>query len=166
MKIAIISDIHDSIANLRAALRAMESVDEIICCGDLCSPFIVSELGEGFPRPIHVVFGNNDGDRFRISSTAERYSNIRILGEFAEIERDGRTFLVNHFDTIGRALARGSDEAVICFGHNHQFEIRRSGTALIVNPGEIFGGLTGSSTYALYDTATGQAVRVDVPDSP
>jgi hypothetical protein len=56
MKIGILSDIHDNLWNLRAALGGLGEADALICCGDLCSPFVVGLLAEGFPgRPIHVV---------------------------------------------------------------------------------------------------------------
>jgi len=71
MKIAIFSDIHDHIWNLEAALGAIQACDALLVCGDLCSPFIIDQLANGFPaRPIHIVFGNNDGDLFRMSRRA------------------------------------------------------------------------------------------------
>lgn len=162
MRVAIISDIHDNIPRLRAALAGFREIDEVICCGDLCSPFIIKELGLGFSGPIHVVFGNNDGDRFRIADGAKKYPHVRIYGEYVELAIGGRTFSVNHFDNIGNAIARQETFDVVCFGHNHKFETLRLGKTLVVNPGEIYGLLTGESTYAVYDTATGEAVRVDV----
>src|SRR5262249_62381862 len=66
MLIAILSDIHDNIPKLRAAIEHIQRVDALLCGGDLCSPFIVDELAR-FPGPIHVVFGNNDADLFRIT---------------------------------------------------------------------------------------------------
>ncbi len=69
---------------------------------------------------------------------------------------------MNHFDNIGRALAPGGNFDVVCFGHNHQFAITPAGKSLIINPGEIFGGLTGHSTFVLYDTDTGTAEKVEV----
>lgn len=161
MRIAIISDIHDNIPKLRSALGAMDGVEVLICCGDLCSPFIVKELGQGFTGPIHIVFGNNDGDRFRIYQCAERFDHMTIHGEFATLDIDGRSFAINHFDNIGRTMTGRFD--VVCFGHNHQHEIRSEGKTLIVNPGEIYGLLTGDSTFAVYDTGSGEAIRVDVP---
>lgn len=162
MRVAIISDIHDNIPKLRAALESLNDVVEVICLGDLCSPFIIKELSLGFSGPIHVVFGNNDGDRFRITEATRKYSNVKIHGEYAEIEIGGKSFSVNHFDDIGRAIATGQNHDVVCFGHSHQFKLERIGRSLVVNPGEIFGFLTGRSTFVIYDTDTGEAQRVDV----
>ena len=162
MKVAILSDIHDNLLKLRAALQHCQEAESLICCGDLCSPFVAKELGLGFARPIHIVFGNNDGDRFRIAANSVQFPQLRFHGEYAELEIDGRTFCVNHFDKIGRAIAIGDKFDVVCFGHTHQFEITFVGRSLIVNPGEIYGGLTGNSSFAMYDTANGRAERIDL----
>ena len=52
MRIAVLSDIHDNVWKLAAALDAVGDADALICCGDLCSPFIVHQLGRGF-SPAH-----------------------------------------------------------------------------------------------------------------
>jgi putative phosphoesterase len=164
MKVAILSDIHDQISKLRAALTLVRdrSAQVILCCGDLCSPFIAKELGQGFSGPIHIVFGNNDGDRFRIATNAMKFPNLHFHGEYAELELDQRTISMNHFDNIGRAIARGGVFDVVCFGHNHKFEIAQHGRTRLINPGEIYGALTGQSTFVVYDTTTGTAERVAV----
>jgi len=134
----------------------------VICCGDLCSPFMAKELGQGFSGPVHVVFGNNDGDRFRLAANAAKFPNLKFHGEYMELTFGGRTFAVNHFDDMGRALARGQQFDVVCFGHNHRFEIAAQGRTLMINPGEVYGGLTGQSTFVVYDTESGKAERVAV----
>ena len=161
MRIAILSDIHDNIPNLRAALGRLEGVEELICCGDLCSPFIVDELGKGFEGPVHVVFGNNDGDRFRITQKAGGYGHINLYGELAELTLGGKRFAVQHFDNIGRAIAASGAYDVVCYGHNHRYEIVE-GATLQINPGEVFGGLTGAATFVIYDTATGEVTRCEI----
>jgi putative phosphoesterase len=162
MRVAILSDIHDNIPKLRSALGGLGGVDVVLCLGDLCSPFIVRELGEGFRGPIHVVFGNNDGDLYRIAETAKNYPHIRLHGEYVDLELDGRKFSLNHYDDIARAIAATGKHDVVCYGHSHRLAIERKGSTLLVNPGEIFGLITGKSTFAIYDTRTGEAERVDV----
>src|SRR5438128_2542997 len=46
MLIAILSDIHDNLPKLRAAIDHIQRVDALLCLGDLCSPFILDELPE------------------------------------------------------------------------------------------------------------------------
>ncbi len=162
MKIAILSDIHDNLPKLRAALARCQEAAVLICCGDLCSPFVAKELGLGFQGPVHIVFGNNDGDRFRLPANAARFPNLQFHGEEAELTLGGKTFFVNHFDGIGRAVAKSGAFDVVCFGHNHKCEVTPMGCTLVINPGEIYGLLQGHSTFVLYDTETGVAEKVEV----
>jgi len=74
MKIAIISDTHDNLATLEKAVDWINKngIEEIIHCGDICSPYTLQELSKKFsgvkPRgghaplrgKIHLVFGNVD----------------------------------------------------------------------------------------------------------
>ncbi len=162
MNIAIISDIHDNIWKLDQGLRQVGHCDVLICCGDLCSPFVVDLLAAGFPGPIHIVFGNNDGDRFRITAKAGRHPRMRLHGEFAELALGGKSFAVHHYDDVARALARGEVYDVVCFGHNHRYEVRRDGKTLLINPGEIMGGLSEGqiSTLAVFNTQSEEVERV------
>jgi putative phosphoesterase len=142
----------------------------MVCCGDLCSPFVIDELASRFPRLIHIVFGNNDADLFRITSKLQKYSNVRLHGEFCEITFERRSFAVNHFDYIARPIAQSGRYDVVCFGHNHELEITRYGTTLALNPGSILGAKFSKgrqdtdSTFLIYDTASGEAqsYRVDL----
>jgi putative phosphoesterase len=163
MRVAIVSDIHDHIVHLKAALQKLDGVDELICLGDLCSPFVMKEIGAGFSGPIHIVFGNNDGDRYRIAEIAARYPHVRVHGEYVDLDIDGKKISVNHFDNIGRAIAAGGHYDVVCYGHSHGFRVEKKGRTTVINPGEIFGVLTGNSTFAIYDTGKDEVERVDVP---
>lgn len=164
MRIAILSDIHDNLWNLVAAISAVSDSDALLCCGDLCSPFVVDELAR-FPRNAHIVFGNNDADLFRITSKAAKKPNIHLHGEFFQGEFEGKRFAMNHFDYLARPLAKSGDYDVVCFGHNHEFEVTNAGECLLINPGPIMGAKfsTGAwqdvdPTLVVYDTATNSAV--------
>ena len=162
MRLAILSDIHDNIWKLAAALRVIQPADELICCGDLCSPFIVHQMARGYHGPIHIVFGNNDGDLYRLTANAQRYDHVRIHGELLRCELDGKRIAVNHYDNIGRTLAASGEFDLVCFGHNHVYEIVRIGRTLAINPGPVMGArfaADGSpvdvdSTVVMYNTAT------------
>ena len=168
MKIAILSDIHDNIWNLRAALAGLPPADALICCGDLCSPFVVGLLAEGFPgRPIHVVFGNNDGDLYRITQNAARVGTVQLHGELFRGEFEGRRVLVNHYPEIALAIAASGEYDLVCYGHNHLYKIERVGATLTVNPGAIMGYEPGgkrevSPTFVVYDTTTAEATSYRV----
>ena len=161
MRVAILSDIHDNIWKLDAALKQLQDADVLICCGDLCAPFIVAQLAEGFSGPIHIVFGNNDGDPFRISQVAGQYDHVTLHGEFAELTLDDKRFAVVHFPEMGRPIAASGLYDVVCYGHNHEYEVAQEGKTLKINPGEIMGRF-GHSTFVVYDTQTGEATRYEV----
>jgi putative phosphoesterase len=159
MQIAIISDIHDNLWNLSAAIAAVQQADALLCCGDLCSPFVVDELAK-FRGKVHIVFGNNDADLFRITSKASKYPNCTLHGELFQQSFEGRRFAMHHFDYVARPLAKSRDYDVVCFGHNHRFEISRTGDCLLINPGPIMGAefstgawVNTASTFVVYDTA-------------
>jgi putative phosphoesterase len=170
MRIAVLSDIHDNVWKLAAALRAIEAADELICCGDLCSPFIVHQMARGFQGPIHIVFGNNDGDLFRITANAQKYDHVQVHGEIMRRELNGKRIGCNHYDTIGRSLAASGEFDVVCFGHNHVHEIARIGKTLAINPGPIMGArfapdtspVDVASTLVIYDTQTDVAETLHV----
>ncbi|MBV9304293.1 MAG: metallophosphoesterase family protein [Acidobacteriaceae bacterium] len=163
MRLAVISDIHDNLWNLSLALMAVHDCDALICCGDLCSPFVIDELGR-FERDIHVVFGNNDADLYRITTRALKYKNCQLHGELFESVFDERRVLVNHFDYLARPMSKSRDYDVVCFGHNHELEISHEGDCLLINPGPIMGAKFSSgrwedvaATFAIYHTASHSA---------
>ncbi|HEX4231082.1 MAG TPA: YfcE family phosphodiesterase [Bryobacteraceae bacterium] len=164
MRIAILSDIHDNLWNLAAAISAVSDSDALLCCGDLCSPFVIDELSR-FPGNVHIVFGNNDADLFRITGKAAKKANIHLHGELFQAEFDRKHFAMNHFDYLARPLAKSGDYDVVCFGHNHEFELTNSGACLLINPGPIMGAKFSTGvwqdvppTLVVYDTATSSAV--------
>jgi putative phosphoesterase len=169
MKIAVLSDIHDNVWKLAAALKAVREADALICCGDLCSPFVVHQMGREFPGPIHIVFGNNDGDPFRIANNARRHDHIRLHGELFRGEFGGKRVAANHYDNIARAIAASSEFDVVCYGHNHVYDVARIGRTLAINPGAIMGAAfapDGSrtdapSTFVIYDTVLDEAKRLE-----
>ena len=137
MRVAVLSDIHDNLWNLAAVIEhASAASDVLICCGDLCSPFVMDLLAR-FPGQVHIVFGNNDADLFRITRKASE--RVRVHGEFFETELEGKRIAVNHFDYLARPIAASGLYDIVCYGHNHNFSIARVGRTLAINPGPIMG---------------------------
>jgi hypothetical protein len=139
MRVGILSDSHDHVRNLRSALGALAGeADVLLHCGDFCAPFIVPLLAE-FPGPVHAVFGNNDGDRYRLQLQAVKSGNVTLHGESFFGELGGKRFAMHHFDDVGRRLAATGEFDVVCYGHDHRFGIGRTGACLRINPGAILG---------------------------
>lgn len=154
MQVAIVSDTHDNIWNLQKALSRIEIAEVLIHCGDLCSPFMIKHLAEGFPdRPIHIVWGNNDGDPRMICQVAEDYPHVFLWGQFTELELDGKRIAVNHYPEIALPLSLSGRYDLVCYGHDHQAHESRKGSCTLLNPGELL-GMKGRPSFAWYDTVT------------
>ncbi len=163
MRVGVLSDIHDNLANLDRALRELQDggVDTLFFLGDFCSPIPARALA-AWGGTVHCVFGNGDGDRFAIRGiTAPPGGSFVLHGEWAEIEVDGRAVALTHYPFYARALARTGDYAAVFCGHTHERREERLGDALLANPGEIL-GWKGSPSYALWDTARNAVTFVEL----
>lgn len=163
MIIAIVSDIHDNIWKLEQVKQQIHAHDceMIIFCGDFCAPFSLKQLAENFAGAIHVVWGNNDGDKWLLTTIATQMGNVTLHGELAEIEVDEVLIGVNHYPEIAQRLAESNVYNLVCYGHNHKAQIKTIGLTRLVNPGEVMGRF-GHSTFALYDTETRLAKIIEV----
>ncbi len=156
MKIAILSDIHDHLHNLKAFEPVLKEAAALIFCGDFCAPFTLATLAELFKGPIHAIFGNNDGDQWLLSKVASRFENVHLEGPFARLELDGKRIFVVHYPDIAEDVAASGRYSLVCYGHNHQAAIKRLNQTFLLNPGEVMGRF-GVSSIALYDTETDEA---------
>ena len=161
MIIAILSDIHDNIWKLEEVLQGLGGAEELIFCGDFCAPFTLKQIAASFPGSVHVVFGNNDGDKLFLSRVATQAGNVTLHGEFAELELGGRKIAASYYPAIAAGLAASDRYDLVCYGHSHRAAEERVGDTLLINPGEVMGRL-GRSTYVLYDTNTGQAALQEI----
>ncbi len=161
MLIGIISDTHDHLENTRKALSLLKEkkVDVIIHCGDFCAPFMIDEL-EKTGIPVHCIFGNID-DKFLTTRKADSSKNIKLHGETAELEIDGKKIAVNHYPLIAESLALTGKYDLVCYGHTHKKDKRLLGKTLLINPGEIMGRFNGLS-IAIYNTETGEAEHLPI----
>ncbi len=153
MKIAVLSDTHDNIWKLAQAMPHLAAADAVIHCGDLISPFMIKRLAAGISQPVHVVWGNNDGDKRLLTRFAEQAGNITIHGDFARLELGDKRVAVNHYPEIARPLATSREYDMVCYGHDHTAHEERVGKTLLLNPGEVM-GMNDKSTLALIDTDT------------
>ena len=153
--IAIVSDSHDHIANLRSVISFCNtlSVHELIHCGDLVSPFMLDEL-EDFDGTTHLIYGNNPGDQHLISTRcAAPGSRIMLYGIRGELTIDGLTICIVHYPDVAREIADSGRFDIVCCGHNHRFEVTSVQSTLLLNPGDLL-GKAGPGTFMLLDTET------------
>lgn len=162
MKIGIISDSHDNIWRLEEALPYLKTTDLVLHCGDLISPFVVHQLAKGLENiPIHVVWGNNDGDKMTVAKIAQTYTGFMIHGEFMDLDLNGFRVAMNHYPAIAKKLAQTNQYDLVCYGHDHTAHQEKVGEAILLNPGELM-GMNGRSTLAFFDTDTRRVELVEV----
>lgn len=140
-KIAIISDTHDQIVNLRAAVNYCneEKIDLLIHCGDLISPFMLKELA-GFTGVAHLIYGNNIGDQHLISSRCQNdYPTIIHHGVLGTLNFNGLHIAFVHYPELAMGLAMQSTYDIVCCGHNHRYGVEYYGHTLLINPGHMLG---------------------------
>jgi len=165
MKIGVISDSHDHVPRVRAAVQAFKErgVERIVHCGDFVAPFALKPIKDLGFRDCLGVFGNNDGEKLWLR---DNFKDIgRIVKPPAFVEIAGRRFAVLHEPMPDDVMAALPVDAVL-FGHTHEIVIRpgeRGGRPLVLNPGESCGYLTGRATVAVVDSETMEAELIDLP---
>ncbi|MEM7576680.1 MAG: metallophosphoesterase [Planctomycetota bacterium] len=163
MKIGVVSDSHDRLPALGAALDRFTraGVDAIIHAGDFVAPFAAKLLTPQALRErgldlgkheIHVIYGNNDGERVGLQKMLPQIVDGPLRLELGE-SRIAVAHFVEWFDDADHAWAD-----VLISGHDHIAAIETQTVLgrdrLYLNPGECCGWLTGRCTAALLDTDT------------
>lgn len=160
MRIAVLSDSHDQIPNLHAAVqRANEAqANLLIHCGDLISPFMLRYL-HAFNGPVHLIYGNNAGDQHLISARCGKiFANIHHHGTHGRITVGGWRIAFIHYPKLARDIARSGEYHLVCYGHDHIFNSEHVGACLLVNPGDLL-GKDEIPSFALVDLEQGVTRR-------
>lgn len=163
MNLAVMSDSHDNIWNLRKALDIIrkEQASMIIHCGDFVAPFMLKEMDE-CGIPVHGVFGNNDGDQYLLTKMSlTTLSHITLHGIVGQVDAEGFSIGFTHHGIVGEALAAGGAFQMVCMGHSHEYFSQQTGNTLLLNPGEVM-GKDGSPGFCFVDTATAGVRRVSL----
>ena len=164
MLIGIMSDSHDRIQGFKDALSlfSKRNVELILHAGDMigsgnCYAF------ESLGVPVKLVFGNNDGDRVGLVRDFAEVG-AEYLGDFGEIEADGLKIALLHGtdEALVRAIVASQAYDIVVRGHNHHAEATSHGKTLLINPGEIWGHLTGLSSVALLETTALKVERIEL----
>lgn len=155
MKVAVMSDTHDHIEILEHVIANInkQNPDAILHCGDLCSPFVLDRLSQ-FNGEVHIVFGNNEGDRFRILEVAKKFSSIKLHGELGFIQTENGKVAFTHRPEFARGLASTDDYIAVFYGHTHKKKADQIGNTYLVNPGDLM-GLLEPPGWIIFDLTKG-----------
>ncbi len=152
MKIGIISDTHDNMPKIAAAVRLFneEHVDLVVHAGDFISPITANEFSV-LNAPFIGVFGNNDGERLYLT---KRFEKIGVIyPDHHEFAFAGKRGVVMHEPKFIDALVKSGTYDLVIYGHTHEIDIRE-GKTLVINPGEACGWISGRATMVILDTTT------------
>ena len=152
MRIAVIADIHDNLANLKTCLTwcCDNEIEKIICAGDITNLETITFLAENFPGEIFVVLGN--ADNYEVADL-KTWKNIIYSGEIGSYEIANLKIAVCHEpEKIKEAKEAGQDAPnFIFYGHTHKPWIENDGQTIIANPGTL-GGVFYPATFAVLET--------------
>lgn len=158
MLIGVVSDSHDNVDKLSQAVEILndKGVDVVFHLGDIISPFTLRVLG-GLEAEVHVLYGNNDGDKLLLAHVAKEnglniheqpftieIDNYKVIAIHGWGSKENTKYIVDSFAHSGRYN-------IILYGHTHEVDIRKTGNVLVVNPGELHGYLSRRSTIAVID---------------
>lgn len=150
MLIAITSDIHNNLANLKKVLDYCTSkkIDTMICCGDLASIETLDFLNDNFSGEIFYCFGNMDDGQMtslqrghpeqsegsQINSNSapnngiprsarnniEKYKNTIIFKKHGEIKIENKSIAFVHYPDVAKKLAESGKYDFVFYGHTHK----------------------------------------------
>lgn len=178
MKIAIISDTHDNLANLERFLGQAKTreITGIIHCGDVATPETLEWLTEKFKGEIKVACGNAEIRREEFFELAKKHKNLEVFAEVGEwaphqsVQDKEINIAFVHEPDQAEELAKSGKYNFVFHGHTHKPWIKgvvpedsplgasqgeSSRSTLIANPGTL-GGVFMASTFAVLDTITGR----------
>ena len=153
MIIGILSDTHDRLPYIEKAIKRLneERVKLVLHAGDYISVFTAKPFAE-LEVPMIGVFGNNCA---MINELKDAYAKFDcdIRGYFTQVEAGGLNIALTHGhlkSEVDKAIE--GDYDVVVQGHWHRPAVKKENGKLFINPGEVCGYLTGTSTVAFLDT--------------
>jgi len=165
LKVGIVSDTHDNVAAVAAAVAALRErdVEFVLHAGDVTRPSALAPFAD-LRVPGALAFGNNDDDREGLGRAARAIG--WEAGDSWAGEVGGLSVAVAHGDVL--AIVRGLISAcpdILVTGHSHRMadELTIVGTRRI-NPGALHRAPVYS--VAVLDTASGALERIVLPKTP
>jgi uncharacterized protein len=165
MKIGLLSDTHNNLANLQIALERFrkEGIQTLIHCGDLTDIEVARAL-VGFR--VICLLGNGDVASGEIRQVLMEQNPDNYVGLVYRGEIGNARIAATHGHLPGQIdeLLRSGDHDYIFKGHSHMHEDERIGSTRLINPGAL-GGLRREDRHiCLLDLDTDQAVFINIED--
>jgi len=148
MRIGVVSDTHNNLANVRRIVELLNAarVERVVHTGDVTQAKTLRALAQ-LSVPLVGVFGNND-ERGPLVEVA-REAGFEMVEPPLELDWSGRRILVVHDPLDVERWWSGHD--VVLHGHDHRRRIDRDEARLVFNPGECAGHLEGRNAVGIVD---------------
>jgi uncharacterized protein len=156
MRLGLLSDTHNNLANLRLAVDFFrrEKIDTVFHLGDFTQVEISQQLVE-----FHVfcTFGNGDWDAYDILKNLHYYRADNFGGLIYRGEIGGVKIAATHGHLEGTVdeLAQSGEFAYVFCGHSHRRRDERIRITRVINPGALGGLHVESRSCAVLDLETG-----------
>lgn len=154
MRLAIISDTHDNIPNLKKVLNYCQKnkITQLIHCGDLAEIETLNFIQNNFTGTIFWTFGNMDlGHSADYPFTDNKYSAIHIFSKHGEIEIANKKIAFVHFPEYAKKLALSNRFDFVFYGHTHKPWEEMIGNCKLLNPGNVANQIY-QPTFAVWDS--------------
>jgi len=154
--VGVLSDSHDNLDNVDKAIEILRKrgIRTIFHLGDIVSPFTLLRIVSNGFRVI-AILGNNDGERIGLVRIASR-NNSEVHEPPHQLIIGGKKILMIHGKgsvdetrEFAEAIALSGRYDAVLYGHTHVIDSRIVGDTLVLNPGELFGRLTGKASFAI-----------------
>lgn len=158
MKLGILSDTHNQIANLTAALDIFraENVTHLIHCGDMTNAETAARL-KGFV--VHHAWGNGDFDFEGIQTALIELDPENTSTPVFTAVLDGKKIAAVHGHERGRmdALVQSGRYDYVFHGHSHRRRDVQIGATRVINPGALGGLAREERSICILELQTGDA---------
>jgi len=156
MLIAIVSDSHDNMTNIKKFLQYCQEnkIKKIIHCGDVAEKETVDFFINNFHGEIYFVEGNADIEsqkKIKKTNRFQKFKKTKI--PFIELEFDKIKMAACHTKEKAKQLAAKEIYQIIFYGHNHKPWQEKINKTYLINPGNL-AGMFYRASFATYDTLT------------
>jgi len=152
--IGVTGDTHNNLKNISKICDLFNQANPslVIHTGDITLPKSLVAFSK-LEIPLIGVFGNNDLEEKEALLIESKKFNFKLYSEPYFFKKDNYKFaIIHHPELIDKKMTKEMD--FIFHGHTHRYRSEIVNKALIFNPGECAGILTGKNHIGLVDTKT------------
>lgn len=146
--LAIVSDIHDNLVNLKKFCDYVNKnkISKIICLGDVASNETIHFLATNFTKDIYLVRGNMD---YFDENYVKTFPNIHYFGAMGQLEVNGKQSAFTHIPEDLLKINHAQYDYLF-YGHTHKPWKENKKNIVMLNPGTL-AGMFFKSTFAIWD---------------